>query len=69
MKAVAPHSSTLAWRIPWTEEPGRLQSPHSLLLGFLGRTDRQDYGLMWENHPRRWRLRIHSFFFFETNIE
>ena len=25
-KAVAPHSSTLAWRIPWTEEPGRLQS-------------------------------------------
>ena len=22
----APHSSTLAWRIPWTEEPGRLQS-------------------------------------------
>ena len=25
-KAVAPHSSTLAWKIPWTEEPGRLQS-------------------------------------------
>ena len=25
-KAVAPHSSTLAWRIPWMEEPGRLQS-------------------------------------------
>ena len=25
-KAMAPHSSTLAWRIPWTEEPGRLQS-------------------------------------------
>ena len=24
-KAVAPHSSTLAWKIPWTEEPGRLQ--------------------------------------------
>ena len=23
---MAPHSSTLAWRIPWTEEPGRLQS-------------------------------------------
>ena len=21
-KAMAPHSSTLAWRIPWTEEPG-----------------------------------------------
>ena len=27
---LAPHSSTLAWRIPWTEEPGRLQSMGSL---------------------------------------
>ena len=25
-KAMATHSSTLAWRIPWREEPGRLQS-------------------------------------------
>ena len=25
-KAMAPHSSTLAWKIPWTEEPDRLQS-------------------------------------------
>ena len=25
-KETAPHSSILAWRIPWTEEPGRLQS-------------------------------------------
>ena len=25
-KGKATHSSTLAWRIPWTEEPGRLQS-------------------------------------------
>ena len=25
-KAMAPHSSTVAWRIPWTEKPGRLQS-------------------------------------------
>ena len=25
-KAMAPHSSTLAWKIPWTEEPGRLKS-------------------------------------------
>ena len=24
-KEVAPHSSTLAWKIPWTEEPDRLQ--------------------------------------------
>ena len=25
-KEMAPHSSTLAWKIPWTEEPGKLQS-------------------------------------------
>ena len=29
-KAMAPHSSTLAWKTPWTEEPGRLQSMGSL---------------------------------------
>ena len=29
-KAMAPHSSTLAWKIPWTEEPGKLQSMGSL---------------------------------------
>ena len=29
-KAMAPNSSTLAWKIPWTEEPGRLQSMVSL---------------------------------------
>ena len=32
-KAVAPHSSTLAWKIPWTEEPGGLQSMGSLWVG------------------------------------
>ena len=30
---MAPHSSTLAWKIPWTEEPGRLQSMGSLRVG------------------------------------
>ena len=32
-KAMAPHSSTLAWRIPWREEPGRLQSMGSQRVG------------------------------------
>ena len=32
-KAMAPHSSTLAWKIPWTEEPGRLQSMGLLRVG------------------------------------
>jgi len=30
---MAPHSSTLAWKIPWTEEPGRLQSMGLLWVG------------------------------------
>ena len=32
-KAMAPYSSTLAWKIPRTEEPGRLQSMGSLRVG------------------------------------
>ena len=32
-KEMATHSSILAWRIPWTEEPGRLQSMMSLRVG------------------------------------
>ena len=32
-KEMAPHSSTLAWRIPWREEPGRLQSMGSQRVG------------------------------------
>ena len=33
LKAIAPHSSTLAWKIPWTEEPGGLQSMGSQRVG------------------------------------
>ena len=32
-KEMAPHSSTLAWKIPWVEEPGRLQSMGSQRVG------------------------------------
>ena len=32
-KEMATHSSTLAWRIPWMEEPGKLQSMGSLRVG------------------------------------
>ena len=33
-KAMATHSGVLAWRIPWTEEPGGLQSMGSLRVGY-----------------------------------
>ena len=32
-EAMAPHSSMIGWKIPWTEEPGRLQSMGSLRVG------------------------------------
>ena len=32
-QAMAPHASTLAWKIPWTVEPGGLQSMGSLRVG------------------------------------
>ena len=31
---MAPHSSTLAWKIPWAEEPGELQSMGLLRVGY-----------------------------------
>ena len=37
-KAMAAHSRTLSWKIPWTEEPGRLQSMGSLRVGHDGAT-------------------------------
>ena len=36
--AMAPHSSTLAWKTPWMEEPGRLQSMGSLRVKHNGAT-------------------------------
>ena len=42
---MAPHSSTLAWKIPWTEEPGRLQSMGSLRV----RHDWSDSAAVWVN--------------------
>ena len=38
-KGMATHSSTLTWRIPWTEEPGRLQSMESQSIGHDWATD------------------------------
>ena len=37
-KEMATHSSTLAWKIPWTEEPGGLQSMGSQRVGHNGAT-------------------------------
>ena len=53
-KAMATHSSTLAWKIPWTEEPGRLQSMGSLRVGHNWVTSLSLFTFMhWR---RKWQL-------------
>ena len=53
-KAMAPHSSTLAWKIPWTEEPGRLQSMGSRRVGHDWATSLSLFTFMhWR---RKWQL-------------
>ena len=50
---MAPHSSTLAWKIPWMEEPGRLQSMGSLRVGHDWATSLSLFTLMhWR---RKWQ--------------
>ena len=52
-KAMAPHSSTLAWKIPWMEEPGRLQSMGSLRVGHDSATSLSFFTFMhWR---RKWQ--------------
>ena len=52
-KAMAPHSSTLAWKILWTEEPGRLQSMRSLRVGHYWATSLSLFTFMhWR---RKWQ--------------
>ena len=50
-KAMAPHSSTLAWKIPWMEEPGRLQSMGSLSLTRLSDFTFVHWRRKWQPTP------------------
>ena len=54
-KATAPHSSTLAWKIPWTEEPGRLQS-----MGSLSQTQLSDFTFTFHFHALEKAMATHS---------
>ena len=58
-KVMAPHSNTLAWKIPWTEEPGRLQSLGSLGVGHDWATSLSLFTFMhwrrkWQPTPVFW---------------
>ena len=52
---MAPHSSTLAWKIPWTEEPGRLQS-----MGLLRVTQLSDFTFTFHFHALEKEMATHS---------
>ena len=55
-KAMAPHSSTLAWKIPWTEEPGRLQSMEVV----KSRTQLSDFPFTFHFHALEKEMATHS---------
>ena len=52
---MAPHSSTLAWEIPWTEEPRRLQS-----MELLSRTRLRDFTFTFHFHALEKKMAAHS---------
>ena len=52
---MAPHSSTPAWKIPWMEESGRLQS-----MGSLSRTRLSDFTFTFHFHPLEKEMVTHS---------
>ena len=53
---MAPHSSTLAWKIPWAEEPGRLQSMGSL----KSKTRLRDFTVTFHFHALEKEMAAHS---------
>ena len=60
-KAMTTHFSTLAWKIPWTEEPCRLQSMRSLGVGHDWATSLSIFTFMhwrrkWQPTPVGWRI-------------
>ena len=52
---MAPHSSTLAWKITWTEKPGGLQS-----MGSLSRTRLSDFTFTFHFHALEKEMATHS---------
>ena len=53
---MAPHSSTLVWKTPWTEEPGRLQPTGSLRV----RHDLSDFTFTFHFHALEKEMATHS---------
>ena len=56
-KAMAPHSSTLAWKIPWAEEPGRMHAVHGIT---EGQTQLSDFTFTFHFHALKKEMATHS---------
>ena len=56
-KEMATHSSTLAWRIPWTEEPGRLHTVHGVVKSW---TRLSDFSFTFHSHALEKEMATHS---------
>ena len=54
-KAMATHSNTLAWKTPWMEEPGRLQS-----IGSLSRSRLSNFTFTFHFHALKKEMATHS---------
>ena len=58
---MAPHSSTLVWKIPWMEEPSRLQSMGSLRVGVAkSRARLSDFTFTFHFHALEKEMATHS---------
>ena len=55
-KAMVPHNSTLAWKIPWMEEPGGLHSMESLRV----KTRPSDFTFIFHFHALKKEMATHS---------
>ena len=56
-KAMAPHSSTLAWKVPWMEEPGGLYAAHGVA---KSRTRLSDFTFPFHFHALEKEMATHS---------
>ena len=57
---MAPHSSTLAWKIPWTEEPGRLHAVHEVA---KSQTQLNDFTFTFHFHALEKEMATHCSIF------
>ena len=56
-QSMAPHSSTLAWKIPWMEEPGRLHAVHGVI---ESQTGLSDFTFTFHFHALEKKMATHS---------